>query len=34
MALLYLHKVDLYTLYVVKIGFVVTVSFFFFKKIW
>lgn len=32
MGLLYLHKVDLYTLYVVKISFVVTVSFFL-KKI-
>lgn len=35
MGLLYLNKVDLYTLYGVKISFVVTISFFFFlKKIW
>lgn len=32
MGLLYLNKVDLYTLYGVKISFVVTISVFFFKE--
>lgn len=32
MGLLYLNKVDLYTLYGVKISFVVTISFFFKRK--